>query len=130
MKYNKELNGKQLEQFHTDFNLDGAAGEIYSTASVFLGKKSYLDCLESVDKDGNVIKGFHKRMKGITGEGLEHEAEKMGGYLELYKKLCDGQELIMTLNPFNEKQNKNKVMFEFTKSGVHTRKPFYRAVKY
>ena len=40
--YNKELNGKNLEQFHTDFNLEGAKSEIYATKSIFLGKKSYI----------------------------------------------------------------------------------------
>ena len=36
--YDKELNGKNLEQFHTDFDLDGACSEIYATKSIFLGK--------------------------------------------------------------------------------------------
>ena len=130
-KYEKKLNGKELEQFHTDFDLEGACSEIYATKSIFLGKKSYIDCLESKDKDGNIIKGHHIRLKGITKEGLEHEAKKYdNSYFGLYEELAEGKTKKIILNPYNEEQNKTKVLFEFKNGNVSTRKEFIREVKF
>lgn len=128
--YQRELNGKQLGQFHTDFKLDGAKGDIYAVKSIFLGKKSYIDCLESVDKDGNKITGFHTRMKGMTEDGLEHSAKKYGteSYFGLYKDLANDVGVRMLLNPLNVEQNKQKVLFEFKNGNVSTKRPFYRDV--
>jgi len=135
IKYNKKLNGKNLEQFHTDFNLEGSYGEIVAIKSIFLGKKSYLDILESVDKNGKKIYGTHIRLKGITQEGLENTAKdysnnKEPNYLELYKELSKGTKIKFTLNPFNKDTNKNKVLFEFKRGRVSTRKEFIRKVKF
>jgi len=128
-KYNKELNGKYLEQFHTDFNLEGAVGEIYATKSIFLGKKSYLDVLESKDEKGNIINGFHFRMKGITEEGLlKASKDYKDSYLGLYTELAKGIKKKIVLNPFNEDENKQKVLFEFKDGKVSTRKEFIREV--
>lgn len=130
-KYNKELNGKYLEQFHTDFNLEGSVGEVYATKSIFLGKKSYLDVLESKDKNGKMITGYHIRLKGITEEGL-HEASKKykDSYLGLYKDLANGTEKSIILNPFNHEENKQKVLFEFKMGKVSTKNEFIRKVKF
>jgi hypothetical protein len=129
--YNKELNGKQLEQFHTDFNLDGAESEIYATKSIFLGKKSYIDCLESKDQKGNTIKGFHIRLKGITKEGLNHEAKKYNNsYLGLYEDLAKGKEIVITLNPYDIDNQKQKVLFEYKKGNVSFKDNFTRKVKF
>jgi hypothetical protein len=130
-RYNKELNGKQLEQFHTDFDLEGAKDEIYATKSIFLGKKSYMDYLESKDENGNTINGFHIRLKGITKEGLEHEAKKYNNsYLGLYEDLAKGIEKKIILNPFNEEENKQKVLFDFKDGKVSTKAKFGRIVKF
>ena len=130
-RYDKELNGKNLEQFHTDFDLDGAASEIYATKSIFLGKKSYLDCLESTDSDGKKITGYHIRLKGITKEGLEHQSKKYdNGYFGLFNDLANGTKINFVLNPFNPDTNENKVLFEFKKGKVTTRKEFIREVKF
>jgi hypothetical protein len=132
-RFGKQLNGKQLEQFHTDFNLEGAGKdcEIYAVKSIFLGKKSYFDQLESKDSDGNTITGFHLRMKGITSEGLLHASKDFeDGYLGLYKHLAAGNEMSMILNPFNPITKKEKVLFEFKNGSVRTRKPFARRVKF
>lgn len=130
-RYGKELNGKNLEQFHTDFDLEGSTSEIYSTKSIFLGKKSYIDCLESKDKDGKTITGFHIRLKGITKEGLEHSAkEYKDGYLGLYEDLAKGTEKTMVLNPYNPDKNSNKVLFEFKQGKVSTKEEFTRKVQF
>ena len=120
-----------MEQFHTDFALDGACGEIYATKSIFLGKKSYIDILESVDNLGNIITGTHIRLKGITTEGLEHAAKEYdNGHIGLYEDLSKGIEKKFILNPFNIDTNKNKVLFEFKQGRVSTRKEFIRKVKF
>lgn len=130
-RYNKELNGKQLEQFHTDFDLDGAKEEIYATKSIFLGKKSYMDYLESKDENGNTIHGFHIRLKGITKEGLEHTAKQYNNsYIGLYEDLAKGNEKKIILNPYNPDTNENKVLFEFKEGKVSTKKEFTRVVKF
>ncbi len=130
-EYKKELNGKQLEQFHTDFDLDGAEDEIYATKSIFLGKKSYIDYLESKDGNGETINGIHVRLKGITKEGLEHTAKEYeGGIFELFEDLAKGTKKSIILNPFNIEKNKNKVMFDFKQGEVSTRKEFTRTVQF
>lgn len=131
LKYNKKLNGTALEQFHTDFALDGACGEIYATKSIFLGKKSYMDVLESVDKNGNKISGTHIRLKGITEAGLEHTSKDYkDGYFGLYQDLAKGTKKKIILNPFDKDKNKNKVLFEFKQGRVSTRKEFAREVSF
>ena len=131
IRYKKQLIGEELGQFHTDFELDGAVGEIYATQSIFLGKKSYLDCLEGRDKDGNIITGFHSKLKGITKQGLEAEAKKYeNSYLGLYEDLAKGEEKTILLNPFNEEENEKKVMFGYKEGKVFTRSEFTRTVKF
>ena len=93
-KYGRELTGKNLGQFHIDFDLDGAGDneEIKSIKSVFLGKKCYMDLLQSKDENGNVIYGEHLRMKGIPEASIKYTCEKLNVTpFELYKKLYDGE---------------------------------------
>ena len=130
-KYKKELTGKNLEQFHTDFDLDGAKEEIYATKSIFLGKKSYLDVLESKDKNGNTINGYHIRLKGITEAGLKHQSKNyINSYEGLYTDLAQGKEIEIPLNPYDTDEEKQKVMFEYVDGKVRTRKIFGRKVKF
>ena len=130
-RYNKELNGNNLEQFHTDFNLEGAKSEIYATKSIFLGKKSYLDVLESKDEKGKTINGYHIRLKGITKAGLKDASKKyINSYEGLYTELAQGKEIEITLNPYDEEEEKQKVIFEYVDGKVRTRKTFTRKVKF
>ena len=64
-KYDLNLVGEDLGNCHVDFALYGAASEIYAIESLFLGKKTYIDSLESTDKDGKTINSSHIRVKGI-----------------------------------------------------------------
>ena len=50
-KYNRDLIGGDMLQFHIDFDLDDACGDIHSIELYFLAEKVYIDILESVDKD-------------------------------------------------------------------------------
>lgn len=124
-KYGKILNGKNMGQFHTDFEIKGACSEVYSTMSYFLGKKCYMDKLESTDKDGNLIHKYHLRMKGITEAGLEHSQIFFQSYEALYDYLSKDCEFNFLLNPPTE-----KVLFEYSNAGVKTRDSFYRKVNF
>ncbi|GMF28911.1 unnamed protein product [Phytophthora fragariaefolia] len=83
--YSKELIGKQMGQFHVDFDLAGSKGNIFARESIILGKKSYLDVLAC---DGNDATGLHIRMKGIPSKLLEGDA------YATYMKLFNGQSSI------------------------------------
>ena len=95
-----------------------------------------MDFLVSKDKDGNKITGYHVRLKGITEEGLIHEAKKYitkgdpKGYFGLYSKLAEGEQIDINLMPFDEENNKQKVMFEYKNGSVFTKKEFIRKVKF
>ena len=97
-KYNRVLCGKQLGQFHIDFDLAGSVGDIKSIKSVFLGKKCYMDLLESKDKDGNVIYGEHLRMKGIPEASIHYTCKIRGQTpYDLYMDLYEGKEVLFDL---------------------------------
>ncbi len=78
--YGRELDGKQLTQFHTDFDeiVKGVKG-VHAIKSIVLGKKTYLDIL--TDNDGNI--GFHARAKGIPNKVMVRRS------LELYGHECE-----------------------------------------
>jgi len=128
-KYNRELTGKQLGQFHIDFDLDGAKSEIYATQSIFLGKKCYIDRLESTDAKGKVINGYHFRMKGVNTQGIEHCAKNFfnDDIFEVYKHLAKGKEQDFVLNPEGGRPS-----FEYNSQGVITRETgdFIRTIKF
>ena len=132
-EYGRNITGSNLGQFNIDFDMKGSVGEIYSTKAIFLGKKAYIDLLESKDKDGNIINDYHVRMKGATSEGLEHLSKQYeGGIMELYERLSRGEEASCVLNPRNEEENSEKAMFVFSGDGVSTRQcgDFVRKLKF
>ncbi len=152
--YNKELNGKNMEQFHGDFSMKGSAGPIVSVQSMFLGKKSYIDILKSVDKKGKTIYSHHIRLKGITEAGINHAILDCKGPINLFSKLAqtnDKKKYKMVMNPEPIKDKKivscilpdgdkydltiepeetDKVLFEFNNAGVKTRGKFIRELKF
>jgi len=67
------------------------------------------------------------RLKGITQKGLDHEISKYDHAFELFESLAKGNTTKFIMNP-----DKNKPMFEYTNTGVHTRKcgAFIREVKF
>lgn len=94
--YNRDLIGKQLGQFHSDFPQEAKAVESY-----FLGKKSYIDKL--LTPTGETI--YHIRMKGIPNKCLLSKGEP----LEIYKSLYEGNAITFNLseNKFIFKRNKD-----------------------
>ena len=82
--YGRVLIGKELGQFHSDF--DGAD---YATESIFLAKKVYYDKLAKYDG----TQGDHIRMKGISGDAIKFYCKENNmTVLELYKFLFKGGE--------------------------------------
>ena len=91
-KYHRELKGKNLCQFHSDFPeiKNGTPGEIpVAKRSIFLMKKLYLD--ELTDSSGKV--DYMCRGKGITQGAIKEAAKRYGGYIELYQYIYDGNEV-------------------------------------
>ena len=87
-KYNRDLIGDDMSQFHIDFDLDGSCGSIFPIESYFLAKKVYIDKLESVDKNGDAITGGHIRLKSVPTSCIKHTANSMSLQpMGLYKHL-------------------------------------------
>ena len=123
--YNRELIGKDLGQFHSDFedkfkkNMDKDF-EPYSVELIAICKKTYIDKVQI----GNNKYGYHKRCKGIPSRCIddivrrEYEDDNMRLYEDMNNKkrvefnlLCD-----------------NKKMFEFGRNfTVKNRKDFTRS---
>jgi hypothetical protein len=127
--YNRELNGKNMGQFHVDFDLDGCK-DIYSEKFIGLGKKSYLDCLVGTDiKTGETKRGYHIRMKGVPNDSILYEVEKRNTSLEnLYDHLYYGNSIVFDLLKC---PNGDKVRFKNNKNmTITTLSTFERQVQY
>jgi hypothetical protein len=145
--YNRDLIGKNLGQFHSDFANVSKDGDMPSAVkSIFLGKKSYIDML--VDNTGAL--GFHARMKGVTSNAIVNTANAMfpdaipiefkdGLYYplknegvessysiyELYKALYNGVEVAFDLvDKYNPRFQMNK------DKTISSKNSFIRKVKF
>jgi hypothetical protein len=114
VKYNRDLIGKSMGQFHSDFEIkyeengiEYKCKNIIARRSIFLGKKSYIDELEGIDANGNVVVDYHTRMKGIPNSCLEFAVKQMGlkNMFELYEKLWNGTAIKVDLTNSGEKAN-------------------------
>ena len=123
-KFNHDLIGKQLGQFHSDFSL-GNCRNVVTTESIFLGKKSYIDKLEGINENGDIETGYHIRMKGIPTDSVTSKAEEMNiTPFELYEKLYNSEEVKFDIT-------KGHVKFVFNSNyTVATRRQFDRKVKF
>jgi hypothetical protein len=87
-KYDRELLGKSLGQFHCDFEpREGATEEEHAVSieSYYLGKKVYCEIIQYTDTKGNINYGIHYRMKGIPQNViLNHYNDIKRIYTELY----------------------------------------------
>jgi len=100
LKYGRELIGKNLGQFHSDFELDGAIkSTVYASDSIFLGKKVYIDRLVGLNEKGEKVYGWHMRMKGVSKKAIEHMAQQTNirDPLHIYEKLYNGEEITFDL---------------------------------
>tara|TARA_R110001592_G_scaffold130227_1_gene343373 strand:+ start:3 stop:1748 length:1746 start_codon:yes stop_codon:yes gene_type:complete len=110
-KYNRELIGKGLGQFHSDFEMkvgEEKVQNIVATKSIFLGKKSYFDKLKGT-LNGEIIEGVHTRMKGINIEGMNHYCKiKNCSMEELYERLYHEDTLWENINYNKNDKKSNK----------------------
>lgn len=126
--YGRELIGKGLGQFHSDFDLPGCTN-IVATKSIFLGKKCYIDKLEGTNSKGEKETGFHIRMKGIPERCIHYVVEHTPKYkdvMDLYIDLYNGNEVAFDLTNGGSKAN-----FKFNKDyTINTLSMFTRSIKF
>jgi hypothetical protein len=143
-KYNPEtdiinkngLIGEYMGQFHTDFKIEKynendekikyKFKEIYSNSSYFLGKKCYVDELNGVLENGDIITDYHIRMKGMSNDTIKAIGEE--GFYYYYKKpLINAvnqlkQVLDKDLNFITENTDENKGVIKNTLDNLKSEK--------
>ena len=125
--YNRELIGKNMGQFHSDFDSDVIKKNICAVESIFLGKKCYIDKLEGLDDDGNLVNDYHIRMKGISNNSIKHKAKiEARDFIEIYKSLFNENEETFDLCCGGEKIN-----FEYNSDyTISTKQEFKRTLTF
>ena len=90
-RYGRELIGKNLGQFHNDFD---EVENGYAYKSIFVGKKMYVDMLKN-DKNES---GIHYRMKGVNLDCVKLYSEENNCEIyDIYNKLYNGEEITFDL---------------------------------
>ena len=128
-KYGSELVGEDLGNFHIDFSMDKANSEIYAIESLFLCKKTYIDILESTDKDGKTINSEHIGMKGIPTSCTKYYTEQhnisvSGMYTKLFNNKTNKFGLTNGGNKYVCRNNKDHTLSnvsEFTRKCQYIR---------
>lgn len=126
--FGRELIGKGMGQFHSDFDLEGCK-DVIAVKSIFLGKKSYLDVLRGVDiKTGETKNGYHIRLKGIPNTAIWYKVdnEYNGDAYQLYLDLYNGKKV-----KFDLLEGGRRCRFSGGKNlGVSTISEFTREVRF
>jgi len=102
--YNRELIGKQMGQFHSDFK-----GGKYAVESIFLGKKAYIDKLDTGK--------FHIRMKGVTDSAIikkSTEEKYKNSIIKVYESLFNGETVKFNLAEGKPKFMRDKHFSQYT----------------
>jgi len=125
--YNRDLIGKNMGQFHSDFSSDTIVKDIIAVKSIFLGKKCYIDVLEGLDKNDNVVQDYHIRMKGINNSAIKYYCltNNINEY-NLYERLYNGEKIKLDLTAGG-----NKCSFEYNKDyTITSNSSFIREVSF
>ena len=124
-KYSRVLIGKNMSQFHTDFDSDILEGEVLAKRSVFLGKKCYIDELYS-EESGDIV-DYHIRLKGIPNASiLDYCYNNKITPLELYDKLYENEVIKFDLTCGGK-----KVVFKFNNNmSITTLDEFDREINF
>ena len=116
-EYGRKLIGKEMGQFHSDFEAQYEGKSLKNVVSVELiapGKKTYCDRLQGEDENGIIRQVFHIRSKGISESTMWYQANKdyKGDVMAVYKDLNDGKEVSFDMNECDKKSRftKNKDM--------------------
>lgn len=93
-QYGRELDGKNLGEFHVDFELAGCR-DVYSEGFIALGKKCYADLLVGIDIiTGEIRRGIHFRLKGVPPDSVHLLASQENCTIwDLYVRLYNGETL-------------------------------------
>ena len=121
-KYNRDLIGSEMGQFHCDFpNIKDHSEMPYACESIFLMKKLYIDKL--TDSTGDI--DYMIRGKGLTQNSIKHACKTKfnGDFMKLYKYMYEGNEQIFDLTQGQPCFSMNS---DFT---VSTVKKFLRTTK-
>ena len=124
-KYNRDLIGKNLGQFHSDFSIEGCKN-IVAVESIFLGKKSYIDVIQGEDiTTGEIKQDYHIRLKGIPNQVILNYCEKQNiTPLKLYKHMYDGKKISFDLTD-------GSTCFDFKPDySIITKKVFTREINF
>jgi len=121
-KYNVQLIGEEMGQFHSDFDeiyIEGKKIDAeYAVESLFLGKKCYIDKILYIEKKDNKEDinhyRYHIRLKGIPEYSIKNLCDKKhsGDYMKLYYDMYNNKELIFDL--YDERRACFKFMDDFT----------------
>jgi hypothetical protein len=116
--YGYEILGTTLGKLQHDFHLQNC-NNIISSKAIFLGRKSYIDVIEGINKDTKeAVTGLHYRLKGIPNKSILYEANRNynGDIYELYKDLANEKQIEFVLNPTSLTPS-----FDFKNGCVYTR---------
>ena len=103
-KYGRDLIGKNLGQFHSDFDSDILEGDITAKRSIFLGKKCYIDELIGSESGDKI--DYHIRLKGIPNASiLDYAYNNNITPYEIYEKLLNKEEILFDMTCGGKKIN-------------------------
>lgn len=104
IKYNRVLTGKNLGQFHCDFEPVNGYHEAVSKRFIGLGKKCYVDELESTNNNtGSKKISYHIRMKGVSTNAILYKAKELDCTpYDIYLKLYNGEKIQFDLSVDNK----------------------------
>ena len=90
-RFGRELIGKNLGQFHNDFD---EVENGYAYKSIFVGKKMYVDMLKNEENK----EGIHYRMKGVNLDCVKlYSEENNCEIFDIYNKLYNNEEITFDL---------------------------------
>jgi hypothetical protein len=117
-KYNRNLAGQDTGNFHVDFDMDGIKkdAEIKSIKSIFLGKKCYIDKLQSINDKDEIIYDYHIRMKGVSEDCIKYKAnqEYNGDVFRIYEDLFNKKYTGTGNQKDNNFEDKKGLQFDLT----------------
>ena len=106
--YDRPLIGKNLGQFHNDYDSESIKKNLRCEEGYFLGKKVYLCELHGQDdKDKDAI-DYHTRMKGVNLSAIKYHTENGMSLMATYQYL------------FNEEENEIVFDEDFEDKGYST----------
>ncbi len=124
--YGRELIGKDMGQFHNDFDFKHDENdEPMAIQSIFCGKKSYIDKVKCI-REGKEEFEYQIRLKGIPRYSIDQIVNKNydGDYMKLYNDMYNGKSITFDLLA-------SGVKFKFNKNyTVENMTEFKRTIKF